>query len=141
MVKDSSFELEFSADPRKLRMVREQVQSACESFGCDKKTVSDVVIAINEACMNVIQHAYKGDSAGEIKLGIHIAGERLCVEIQDYAEPVDRNAIKPRNLDDVKPGGLGTHFIQEIMDQIEYEHLQDNAGNRLVMSKKLGDGE
>lgn len=139
MVNEKPFELEFSADPKKLRMVRERVQLACESLGCDKKTVSDVVIAVNEACMNIIQHAYKGNVGGDIKLGINLKGDVLNVEILDYAEPVDTDLIKPRNLDDVKPGGLGTHFIQEIMDQIDYQHLEDNSGNRLIMSKKMAE--
>lgn len=138
MSNGDKFELEFVADPKKLRSVRERVQEACELMGCDKKTVSDVVIAINEACMNIIQHAYKEHAAGDIKLGIDMQGEKLCVEILDYADPVDKEQIKPRRLDDVKPGGLGTHFIQEIMDSIDYEHLENERGNRLVMSKKIG---
>ncbi len=137
MATDNSFEIEFSADPKKLRMVRERVQEACESMGCDKKTVSDVVIAVNEACMNIIQHAYKGNASGGIKLGINLQGDEREVEILDYADPVDTKRIKPRELYDVKPGGLGTHFIQEIMDRIDYEHLEGNSGNRLIMSKKV----
>lgn len=139
MSRGEKFELEFAADPKKLRLVRERVQEACESLGCDKKTVSDVVIAINEACMNIIQHAYKDSSGGDIKLAIDMRDENLCVEILDYADPIDRTQVKPRRLDDVKPGGLGTHFIQEIMDEIDYEHLENKGGNRLVMSKKLAE--
>ena len=140
MSNGDKFELAFGADPKKLRSVRERVQEACEAMGCDKKTVSDVVIAINEACMNIIQHAYKGNASGDIKLAIGLHANKLSVEILDFAEPVDRERIKPRRLDDVKPGGLGTHFIQEIMDDIDYGHLENNQGNRLVMSKYLGSG-
>jgi len=137
MPKEIVFELKFSADPKKLRMVRERVQAVCEDIGCSKKTVSDVVIAVNEACMNIIQHAYKGDHSGDIVLEIQTLGDRLAIEITDFAEPVDKETIKPRALDDVKPGGLGTHFIQEIMDEIDYEHLNGRAGNRLKMTKKM----
>ena len=137
MADDDTFELAFVADPKKLRSVREKVQEACESMGCDKKAVSDVVIAINEACMNIIQHAYKDHGSGDIKIGIAKQGDDLCVEILDHADPVDKEQIKPRDLDDVKPGGLGTHFIQAVMDKIDYEHLANNGGNRLVMWKNL----
>jgi sigma-B regulation protein RsbU (phosphoserine phosphatase) len=137
MRKEMALELKFSSDPKKLRMVRERVQDACEDWGCSKKTISDVVIAVNEACMNIIQHAYKGEHSGSILLEIEVLHDCLAIEITDYAEPVDTEQIKPRALDDIKPGGLGTHFIQEIMDEINYEHLSDRSGNRLKMIKKM----
>ena len=137
MPKEIVFELKFPSDPKKLRMVRERVQGVCEEMGCSKKTVSDVVIAVNEACMNIIQHAYKGDHSRDIELEIRALEDGLAIEITDYAEPVDKETIKPRALDDVKPGGLGTHFIQETMDDIDYEHLNGRMGNRLKMTKKM----
>lgn len=137
MRKDTALALKFPSDPKKLRMVRERVQDACEDVGCSKKAISDVVIAVNEACMNIIQHAYKGEHSGNIELEIRVLEDRLVIEITDYAKPVDTNLIKPRDLDDIKPGGLGTHFMQEIMDEINYENLTDNSGNRLKMIKKM----
>lgn len=137
MSAQSLLSLKIPADPKKLRMLREGVQECCEEAGCDKKIVSDIVIAVNEACMNIIQHAYKGRPHGEIIVEIRQADDKLQIEITDFAEPVAREQIKPRNLDDIKPGGLGTHFIQEIMDEICYEHLNDAAGNRLIMTKNI----
>lgn len=137
MQKDMALTLKFPSDPKKLRMVRERVQDTCETVGCTKKAISDVVIAVNEACMNIIQHAYKGEHSGNIELEMQVLEDRLVIEITDYAEPVDINLIKPRALEDIKPGGLGTHFMQEIMDEINYENLNDRAGNRLKMIKKL----
>ena len=66
MRKDTALALKFPSDPKKLRMVRERVQDACEDVGCSKKAISDVVIAVNEACMNIIQHAYEGEHSGNI---------------------------------------------------------------------------
>ena len=137
MSETTMLELRFTSDPKRLRMVREKVQEVAESIGCSKKLISDLVIAINEACMNIMQHAYKGDKSGEIVLEIREESGDLKVVLTDFAEPVDPETIQPRELEDVKPGGLGTYFIQEIMDDCTYGHLEDSAGNILRMRKKI----
>tara|TARA_B100001142_G_C13893605_1_gene485020 strand:+ start:251 stop:610 length:360 start_codon:yes stop_codon:yes gene_type:complete len=118
-------------------MVREKVQEIAEEIGCSKKLISDLVIAINEACMNIMQHAYKGDKSGEILLEIQNDRGDLQVVLSDYAAPIDPSNIRPRDLEDVKPGGLGTYFIQEIMDDCTYGNLDNRAGNFLKMRKKI----
>jgi len=87
--------------------------------------------------MNIMQHAYKGDKSGEIILEIQKDSGDLQVVLTDFAEPVDPEGIRPRDLEDVKPGGLGTFFIQEIMDDCTYGHLENSAGNYLKMRKKI----
>jgi len=130
-------ELRFAADPRRLKMVREQVQLAMGQSGCAKKVVSDLIIAVNEACMNIMEHAYKGDRSGEIVLQINDNGDAIEVVLTDFAEPVDFACIQPRALDELRPGGLGTHFMNEIMDECAYAHLQGDTGNVLRMTKRL----
>lgn len=130
-------ELRFASDPRRLKMVREQVQLATAKLACTKKLVSDLIIAVNEACMNIMEHAYKGDRSGEIVLEINDNGEEIEVVLTDFADPIDFNDIKPRDIDELRPGGLGTFFIKEIMDDCAYAHLQGNSGNVLRMRKRL----
>jgi sigma-B regulation protein RsbU (phosphoserine phosphatase) len=137
MSESAMLALRFNSDPKKLRMVRERVQEIAEEFGCSKKSISDLVIAINEACMNIMQHAYKGEKSGEILLEIQKASGEVQVLLTDFAEPIEPSGIEPRDLEDVKPGGLGTYFIQEIMDDCTYGHLDNNAGNYLKMRKKI----
>ncbi len=129
--------LRFAADPAGLKVVRTRVQEALAGAGCVGKHSAEIVIAVNEACMNVIQHAYKGDSSGEIILEIHNNGDELEFCLTDFAAPVDCDSIKPRPLDEVRPGGLGTHFIREIMDDCVYGHLEGASGNFLRMRKRL----
>ncbi|MFP6682516.1 MAG: ATP-binding protein [Gammaproteobacteria bacterium] len=137
MSEPAMLELRFNSDPKKLRMVRERVQEIAEEFGCSKKLISDLVIAINEACMNIMQHAYKGEKSGKILLEIQKATGEVQVLLTDFADPIDPDGIQPRDLEDVKPGGLGTYFIREIMDDCIYGHLDNNAGNYLKMRKKI----
>ncbi|MGE0384245.1 MAG: ATP-binding protein [Gammaproteobacteria bacterium] len=128
----------FCADPAELKTVRDKVRDVLVQAGADAKTAADVVIAVNEACMNIIQHAYKGDCSGEISLRIHNNGGQIEIELQDRAAPVDCSSIKPRPIEELRPGGLGTYFIQEIMDDCVYGNLQDGAGNFLRMTKRVG---
>ncbi len=137
VIKVSLLELRFPADPKRLKMVREQVQLATGQLPCTKKLVSDIVIAVNEACMNIMEHAYKGDRSGEIVLEINNNDGELEIVLTDFAEPVDFARIRPRPLDDLRPGGLGTYFINEIMDECDYTHLQGETGNVLRMTKRL----
>ncbi len=137
MSESPTLELRFPSDPKRLRMVREKVQEIAEEIGCSKKLISDLVIAINEACMNIMQHAYKGDKSGEILLEIQKDSGYLQVVLTDYAASIDPSNIRPRDLEDVKPGGLGTYFIQEIMDDCTYGNLDNSAGNFLKMRKKI----
>ena len=130
-------ELSFPAAATSLQMVREQVQAAIAVIGASKKVISDLVIAVNEACMNIIKHAYKGDSSGEIVLQIMNNDAQLEVVLTDFAQPIDFAGIRPRALDELRPGGLGTHFMNEIMDECAYAHLPDQSGNVLRMIKRL----
>ena len=131
------FEVRFPAAPDRLYMVRMLVKRAAGIVGCDKQQSERLVIAVNEACMNIIQHAYRGDDTGEIVLEILNNDSQIQFRLTDFAEPVDLASVKPRDLDDVRPGGLGTHFIREIMDECEMGHLEGGKGNYLRMVKKL----
>lgn len=130
-------ELRFPADPEQLRRVRQGVREASEGAGFDARTAEFLVLAVNEACMNVMQHAYQGDASGEIVLEVLKGEGEVEFRLRDFAAHADLARIRPRELDDVRPGGLGTHFIREIMDECEYAHAEGGRGNVLRMRKKL----
>lgn len=94
----------------------------------------DITLMVNEACMNVMQHAYDEDEQGEIMLN---NDGKLHFRLVDYAKPIDLSLVKPCVLDDLRPGGLGTHFINEIMDECDMGHLEEGKGNYLEMIKKI----
>jgi phosphoserine phosphatase RsbU/P len=129
--------LQIGADPRELAQVRTAVQEAAEREGCGQKCVADIVMAVNEACMNVIQHAYKGDVTGVIEIEMRREVDALEIVLRDFAPPVDPGGIKPRPLEELRPGGLGTFFIRETMDDCRYGNLCGRDGNFLRMTKKI----
>lgn len=126
------------ARPDILKLIREAVRAAAQVAGCGKACSEDVVIAVNEACMNVIQHAYSDDGAGDLVLELSVAKGMLEVRLTDFADPVDPEVIKPRPLDELRPGGLGTRFIDQCMDEVRFvTPPPEGAGNLLWMSKRI----
>ncbi len=130
-------ELRVAARPERLRLVRNLVSEVARANGCSEPCIRDMVIALDEACQNIIRHAYGGDPDGDIVLDIRRAGDQMTFNLIDFAAPVDVSKVRPRSLGDVRPGGLGTHFIQECMDEAGFRPPPAGAGNRLRMVKRI----
>ena len=139
MAPEKLVELRIPAKAERLGMVRDVVKRSAESAGCDASLSDKLVIAVNEACMNVIQHAYKGSKTGDIVMEVTHGNGWLSFRLVDFADPIDLDKVKSRDLDEIKPGGLGVHFIREIMDDIQMGHLEQGLGNFIEMAKKLTD--
>ena len=131
------FELTLPALPERLALVRAIVQRAMELSGCPDALARKLVIAVNEACMNVIQHAYGGWSGGQFTLAARRRGGQVVFRLTDQAPPADLDRILPRELDDLRPGGLGVHFIREIMDEVQMGHLEGGTGNYIELRKNI----
>jgi anti-sigma regulatory factor (Ser/Thr protein kinase) len=131
--------IHFLSRPDKLKPVRDVVRDLAQRMGCSAENIDCMVMAINEACMNVIQHAYGAQEDGEVILEFWMDGDDLVIRIHDFAETVDRKNIKSRDLDDIRPGGLGVHLIHKMMDSVDYLDGQDGIGNMLQMRKRIGE--
>ena len=129
--------LRFAARAERLKDVRAAVFKAVTACGCCETVARDVVLAVDEACQNIIRHAYAGNPEGEIELEIQSREGLVEVLLRDFAATIDVEMIKPRDLDDVRPGGLGTHFMGAIMDQIEFLPPPKDRGNLLRMAKRI----
>jgi sigma-B regulation protein RsbU (phosphoserine phosphatase) len=137
MSAEKLFELRFPSKPDRLCLVRALVKRSAEQVGCCDELTDKLVIALNEACMNIIQHAYEFDESGEIVLEIHSEKSEIMFRLTDGAKLIDLEKVEPRDLEDVRPGGLGVHFIREIMDDTDMGHLQNGEGNYLAMKKTI----
>jgi anti-sigma regulatory factor (Ser/Thr protein kinase) len=129
---------EYQATAAQLTPLRKLVRDCLEKEGYDRDFIQRMVLAVNEASMNIIQHAYKDPDTSIFKVEIYTDGKELTFHLTDFAPTVDKNTIKSRDLDDIRPGGLGVHFINELMDRVEYlEMSEKNYGNILQMKKKI----
>jgi sigma-B regulation protein RsbU (phosphoserine phosphatase) len=130
-------ELRFPARADQLHGVREAVRQRARAAGCSETCTGDIVLAVDEACQNIIRHAYCGDPEGSIVLEMERRDDELVVSLRDFAPEVDASRIRPRDLDDVRPGGLGTHFIRECMDRADFVPPPEGRGNLLRMVKRI----
>lgn len=127
----------FPATASELKALRDRVRNALQGTVCPEKVIDAIVIAINEAAMNIIQHAYGEALDGDIELEILNNQGELVITLRDYAPSSDSSRFKPRALDDIRPGGLGTHFMHQLMDTLHYSVPADGIGNCLEMRIKI----
>jgi anti-sigma regulatory factor (Ser/Thr protein kinase) len=101
------------------------------------KDIYAVQLSVDEACTNIIQHAYSNRCNGVIEISCMLKGEKFVVCIADSGEAFDPTALpKPAidsNLDERKVGGLGIYFMSKFMTEISYTYK--NCRNLLAMSR------
>jgi anti-sigma regulatory factor (Ser/Thr protein kinase) len=127
--------LSVPSHPRYLRVVRDFLTSLLSELGFSREDLLGMVLAVNEAYANVIEHCYQGDVTQRVDFAVVIAPEVITIEMRDYGTPPDPACLEPRDLQDVRPGGLGTHFMRSIMDAITFD-LSSGTGTVLRMSKR-----
>ena len=136
---DFLFGITFPARPDRLRMLRPALAAAGRACSFSEEEIEDMQLAACEAAENIMVHAYRGKPEGEITLAAHRLPDGIMLRIRDFAPKVDQGKIEPRPLDDVRPGGLGTHFIRAVMDDASFIPLPDGEGNLLELVKRRKD--
>jgi anti-anti-sigma factor len=95
-------------------------------------------MAVDEACTNVIEHAYDGEDAGDIQITCTVQPGSCEIEVYDQGKPfVPEEVPQPKtqtSIEDLKPGGIGLHIMRQVMDEIDFTF--DDNGNRLSMVKR-----
>lgn len=124
--------------PKFLGMVRDLVVRTGRMGNMAEDVIEDLKLAVDEACSNVIRHAYKGDTTKRIVVQFSIGPGGLEVILEDNGLKADPGVIRGRDLDDVKPGGLGVHFIRRTFDRVEFDPKKQ-TGNRLRLIKYFED--
>ncbi|MBL4772724.1 MAG: ATP-binding protein [Alcanivoracaceae bacterium] len=118
-------------------MVRAKVSEIVLQLGFDNVSEQQLVLCIDEAVSNVYRHAYDNDDSGKIDLSFKLQNNTLVFYLRDYASLVYDNSVKPRDLTQTRPGGLGINIIDSIMDSWEFATPKDGYGNLLIMKKEL----
>jgi len=125
-----------SSHPKLLHILRGVVRYRAHMAGFPQSDIDSMAMAIDEAAANVIRHAYKDRRDGTLALEILTLPDRMEFILEDTAPKVNPEAIRSRSLDDVRPGGLGTFFMNSFMDSCTFDE-RCAEGNRLIMIKFL----
>ena len=130
---------DFLVNSSSLKDVRSFSREVFEKFKINEDLKDELVLAIAEAAQNIVKHAYKDypDTQDRMAVRISCTDKELEISFFDKGKPVEKSKVKHRAIDDVKPGGLGTFFIQEIMDSIKFKEGDKPWINNLVLTKKL----
>ena len=126
--------LQFLSNPRVLSVVRHAVTSAAAVVGLESHDADNVCMAVDEACANIIRHCYGGRCDGPIEMELYMGDDRLVVTLRDQGNPFDPEQVPPRDLDEVRPGGLGLPLIQKLMDDVAFRPGPE-TGTELILTK------
>ena len=131
-------EKEFPIDSSSLKNIRNFARGLFEKVEELDNYKEELVLALAEAAQNIVKHAYKGQaSSDDMRILITYENKNLQIELFDKGEAAIPENIKPRDLDDIKAGGLGTFFIGQIMDQVIFKTTKIDWVNHLTLNKKF----
>jgi anti-sigma regulatory factor (Ser/Thr protein kinase) len=136
--REPDMRLEMLSQPRLLAAARAMVGQFAQRMGFSEGACGQISLAVDEALCNIINHGYERRTDGRIWLnlwGLDGCSSTLRIVIEDRAKQVDPAIIRSRDLEDIRPGGLGVHIIREVMDSVQYEQ-RESGGMRLSMSKQ-----
>ena len=132
----------------------EEIQKICQfvadgaaESGLNQAAIFHIELACDEACTNVIEHAYGGEGVGDIEISWQLVGTAFIISIQDNGRsfnpdmipepslpPLPPDAMSPPDIDSVKVGGLGIHFMRQLMDEVQFQ-FDGETGNTLTLVK------
>lgn len=141
-------QIQINSNALYLSGTRELVSCVARRLGFGEEACSQIALAVDEALANVIRHGYAKAPDRPIWIGLFPIPEdghtgafgdqcparSIKIVIEDEAKQVDPSVIKSRDLDEIRPGGLGVHIIKTVMDLVHYEK-REQVGMRLTMVK------
>ena len=127
--------IEFSSHTANLALMRSFVRNFLDAYPFSEKERMLMVLGVDEACTNIIRHAYQ--LRDDQLIALSMEGLRKCVRmrLRDYGEQVRPHEMKGRSHDMIKPGGLGLYLIRNAFDEIDY--VLKRCGTELVLTKNL----
>jgi len=127
--------LKISSEARNCKQARHFIEAWALTAGYPDLERGRIVLAADEAITNVIRHTYGGEASQPIVLSAEITDGLFHLRLRDYGPPVETEKLKGRELEDVKPGGLGLHLLKCVFSVVE--HLPQPDGNEWHLAKPL----
>ncbi len=137
------FELCVNTETENLEVIASFVTSIADKLMLDDDMSFALQMSVDEACANVMEHAYGGQTNGKVHITFQAVGDEIVVRIHDHGRPFDPQSV-PR-LDPNAPlekrgeGALGLYLMERLMDSVEF-HFDSTRGNTLTMKKRIHHG-
>jgi serine/threonine-protein kinase RsbW len=132
--KSSRFPGEFDSLPA----ISDFAGGAAEAAGLDPDAVYEVQLAVDEACANIIEHAYGGEGNGDIECTCRIDPDKLTMVLRDSGRPFDPASVPEPDLscgiEERQARGLGLYLLRKLMDEVRFEFTE--SGNVLTLVKR-----
>ena len=138
--KNKTRELRVKSRTDNLSLIRDFVSKNAINAGIEQTTVDKIMLAVDEACTNIIKHAYKSSPEGEIILNIEFDEETFTITIIDYGQSFEPDSVPLPDLQkyyrEHKVGGLGMYLMKSLMDDVKYTSVPGKY-NRVLLSKNI----
>jgi serine/threonine-protein kinase RsbW len=121
-----------------LEKIRKFVGKFAEKAGMNESDVYAIQLAVDEACSNIIEHAYGGEDLGQIECTCSVEDKSIKITLRDFGEPFEPDRVPPMEegvpLQEIKPRGAGIFLMKHLMDEVSFEFGKE-SGNELTMVK------
>jgi len=137
---EQAFTLDVPSTTQNLALIRDFVNRISAQAGFDADEMAKLELAVDEACANVIEHAYENEQGKQVMVRASFDGEVLRITVVDTGKGFDPSGVHQADLKELaekrRTGGLGMRLIQSLMDEVHYEIGPGNK-NELQMVKRL----
>lgn len=120
--------------------IRKFINNKAKSFGFSSNEVEDIVLAVDEACTNIIEHSYHSKPNFDIEINVSFTNGNFVIRIIDYGETFEPGSFKEPNLElyrkQRRVGGLGVYLMKTLLDEVKYTSVK-NKYNQVLLTKKL----
>lgn len=142
---DQLHSLRILSATRNLGKVRRFVARHAREVGFSDQVVEYVTLAVDEACSNVIRHAYAGDKNGPVEIDILVEPKVFTVTIRDEGSAFEPDTYQPPDLESSvrsrRPGGYGIFMMRKLMDKVHYHSDGLHNEVRLSIARPAQDAE
>jgi serine/threonine-protein kinase RsbW len=136
-------ELRVKSKTENLSEIRDFVSNCTHKAGIDADTAENIILAVDEACTNIIKHAYKLSPEGEIIIKIDYDEDKFNITIIDYGKSFEPDKVPLPDLQkyyrEHKVGGLGMYLMKSLMDDVKYTSVPGEY-NQVQLSKNISSG-
>jgi serine/threonine-protein kinase RsbW len=120
--------------------VTQRLSEVAKEVGFGGQALYQIELAIDEACANVVEHAYRGEEPGEMEVSCYLEDRMFVIRVRDWGTGFDPKAVEEPDVDapleERSLGGLGLFLVQQVMDDVRFS-FDPNHGSELLMCKRL----